>query len=163
MLYRNNRPNRDMCKRFFDNNSKTYTLRALKVSWVPTNSTTIAVTFNPLITYLRPSEAEILFWDNRPNREMHKRFFDDNSKTYAFRALKVSWVPTNSTTIAVTFNPLITYLRPSEAEILFWDNRPNREMHKRFFDDNSKTYAFRALKVSWVPTNSTTIAVILTP
>ena len=62
MLYRNNRPNRDMCKRFFDNNLKTYALRALKVS------------FKPIMTYLRPSEAEIVFWDNHPNREMHKRF-----------------------------------------------------------------------------------------
>ena len=108
MLYRNNRPNRDMCKRFFDDNLKTYALRALKVSWVPTYST-IEVTFEPIMTYLRPSEAEILFWDNHPNREMHKRFFDDNSKTYVFRALKVSWVPTNST-IAVTFNPIITLI-----------------------------------------------------
>ena len=136
MLYRNNRPDRDMCKRFFDDNLKTYALRALKVSWVPTNST-IEVSFKPIMTYLRPSEAEILFWDNHPNCEMHKRFFDDNSKTYAFRALKVSWVPTNST-IAFTFNPIITYLRPSEAEILFWDNHPHRELHKRFFDNNSK-------------------------
>ena len=136
MLYRDNCPNRDMCKRFFDDNLKTYALRALKVSWVPTNST-IEVTFKPIMTYLRPSEAEILFWDDHPNREMRKRFFDDNSKTYAFRALKVSWVPTNST-IAVTFNPIRTYLRPSEAEILFWDNHPHRELHKRFFDDNSK-------------------------
>ena len=48
MLYRNNRPNRDMCKRFFDDNLKTYALRALKVSWVPTNST-IEVTFKPQI------------------------------------------------------------------------------------------------------------------
>ena len=79
MLYRNNRPNRDMCKRFFDDNLKTYALRALKLSWVPTNST-IAVTFNPIMTYLRPSEAEILFWDNHPYREMNKRFLDDNSK-----------------------------------------------------------------------------------
>ena len=136
MLYRNNRPNRNMCKGFFDDNLKTYALRALKLSWVPTNSI-IAVTFKPIMTYLRPSEAEILFWDNHPNREMHKRFFDDNSKTYALRAFKVSWVPTHST-IAVTFNPIMTYLRPSEAEILFWDNHPNREMHKRFFDDYSK-------------------------
>ena len=79
MLYSNNRPNRDMCKRFFDDNSKTYALRALKVSWVPINST-IAVTFKPIITYLQPSEAEILFWDNHPNRKIHKRFLDDNSK-----------------------------------------------------------------------------------
>ena len=91
MLYRNNRPNRDMCKPFFDDNLKTYALRALKVSWVPTNST-IEVTFKSIMTYLRPSEAEILFLDNHPNREIHKRFFDDNLKTYAFRALKVSWV-----------------------------------------------------------------------
>ena len=62
---------------------------------------------------------------------MRKRFFEDNLKAYAFRALKMSWVPTNST-IAVTFNPIMTYLRPSEAEILFWDNHPNREMYKRF-------------------------------
>ena len=77
MLYRNNR---DMCKRFFDDNLKTYALRVLKVSWVPTNST-IEVTFNPFLTYLRPSsEAEILFRDNHPHRELHQRFFDDNSK-----------------------------------------------------------------------------------
>ena len=80
MLYRNNGPNRDMCKRFFDDNLKTYALRALKLSFVPTNST-IAVTLKSIMTYLRPSEAaEILFWDNHPNREMHKRFFDDDSK-----------------------------------------------------------------------------------
>ena len=48
----------------------------------------------------------------------------------------MSWVPTNST-IEVTVKPIMTSLRPSEAEILFWDNHPNREMHKRFFDDNS--------------------------
>ena len=45
-------------------------------------------------------------------------FFEDNLKTYAFRASEMSWVPTNST-IAVTYNPIITYLRPSEAEMLF--------------------------------------------
>ena len=89
------------------------------------------------MTYLRPSEAEVLFWDNNSNRKMHKLFFDDNSKTYAFRASKMNWVPTDST-IAVTFNNIITYLRPSEAKILFWDNHPHRELHKRFFDDNSK-------------------------
>ena len=66
-----------MRKRFFEDNLKTYDLRASKMSCVPTNST-IAVTFNPIMTYLRPSEAEILFWDNHPNRVMHKRFFDDN-------------------------------------------------------------------------------------
>ena len=87
--------------------------------------------------FLRPSEAEMLHRNNRPNREMHKRFFDDNSKTYALRALKVSWVPTNST-IEVTLNTIMTFLRPSEAEILFWDNHSNREMRNRFFDDNSK-------------------------
>ena len=125
-----------MCKRVFDDNLKTYALRALKVSWVPTNST-IEVTFKPIMTYRRPSEVEILFWDNHPNCEMHKRFFDDNSKTYALRALKVSWVHTNST-IAVTFNPTITYLRHSETEILFWDNHPHRQLHKPFFDNNSK-------------------------
>ena len=95
-----------MCKRVFDDNLKTYALRDH------------CSHFKPIMTYLRPSEAEILFWDNHPNREMHKRFFDDNSKTYALRALKVSWVYTNST-IAVTFNLIMTYLRPSEAEILF--------------------------------------------
>ena len=62
--------------------------------------------------------------------------FEDNLKIYAFRASNISWVPTNST-IAVTFNLIMTYLRPSEVEILFWDNHTNREMHKRFFDDNS--------------------------
>ena len=67
---------------------------------------------------------------------MRKRFFEDNLITYAFGASKMSWVHTNST-IAVTFNPIITYLRPSEAEILFWDNHPHRELHKRFFDDYS--------------------------
>ena len=51
MLYRNNRPNRDMCNRFFDDNLKTYALMALKVSCVPTNST-IEVTFKPIMTYL---------------------------------------------------------------------------------------------------------------
>ena len=74
MLYRNNCPNCNMCKRFFDDNLKTYALRALKVSLVPTNST-IEVTLKPIMTYLRPSEADILFWENNPNREMHKRFF----------------------------------------------------------------------------------------
>ena len=54
---------------------------------------------------------------------MRKRFFEDNLKAYAFRALKMSWEPTN---------PIMTYLRPSEAEILFWNNHPNREMYKRF-------------------------------
>ena len=95
---------------------------------------------------LRPSEAEMLYRNKRPNCVMCKRFFDDKLKTYALRALKVSWVPTNMT-IEVNFKPIMTYLRPSEPEILFWENHPNREMHKRFFDDNSKTYAFRALKV----------------
>ena len=38
----------------------------------------------------------------------------------------------------LTFNPIMTYLRPSEADILFWDNHPHRELHKRFFDDNAK-------------------------
>ena len=57
--------------------------------------------------------------------------FEDNLKNYAFRASNMSWVPTNST-IAVNFNPMMTYLRPSEAEILFWDSHTNREMHKRF-------------------------------
>ena len=66
---------------------------------------------------------------------LRKRFCEDNLKTYAFRASNMSQVPTNST-IAVTFNPIMTHLRP-EAEILFWDNHTNREMHKRFFDDNS--------------------------
>ena len=60
MLYHNNRPNRDICKRFFDDNLKIYALRALKVSWVPTNAT-IKVNFKPIMIYLRPSEAEILF------------------------------------------------------------------------------------------------------
>ena len=66
---------------------------------------------------------------------MRKRFFDDNMKTYALRASKLSWVPTNLT-IAVTFNPIMSFIQPLEADILFWDNHPNREMHKRFFDDN---------------------------
>ena len=50
ILYRDNH---DMCKRFFDNNLKTYAYWSLKVSWVPTNST-IAVIFNPITSYLRP-------------------------------------------------------------------------------------------------------------
>ena len=134
-----------MCKRFFDDNLKTYALRALKVSWVPTNST-IEVTLKPIMTYLRPSEADILFWENNPNREMHKRFFlYDNSKTCAFSALKVSWVPMNST-IAVTFNPIMNYLRPSEAEILFWDNHPHHKSHKRFFDETRKNNAITTWK-----------------
>ena len=141
ILFWDNHPNCEMHKRFFDDNSKTYALRALKMSWVHTHST-IAATFNPKITYLRPSEAEILFWDNHPHRELHKRFFDDNSKNYALRALKMSWVPTHST-IAATFNPKITYLRPSEAEILFWDNHPHRELHKRFLTITRRNNAIR--------------------
>ena len=30
MLYRDNRPNRNMCKRFFGDNLKTYSFRALR-------------------------------------------------------------------------------------------------------------------------------------
>ena len=138
------RPNSDMCKRFFDDNLKTYVLSALKVSWLPTNST-IEVTFKPIMTYLRPSEAEILFCDNHPNREMHKRFFDDNSKTYALIALKLSWVPTNST-IEVTLKPIMTYLLSSEAEILFWDNHPHRDLHKRFLTITRKNNAIATWK-----------------
>ena len=52
---------------------------------------------------------------------MRKRVLEDNLKTYALKASNMSWVPTNST-IAVTFNPIMSYLRHSEADILFWDN-----------------------------------------
>ena len=45
------------------------------------------------------------------------------------------------------------FLRPSEAEMLYRDNRFNRDMCKRFFDDNLKKYAFKALKVPLVHTN----------
>ena len=65
--------------------------------------------------FLRPSEAEMLYRDNCPNRDRCKRFFDNNLQTYTFRALKMSWVPTYST-IAVICNPIKIYLRPSEAE-----------------------------------------------
>ena len=70
---------------------------------------TIAVTFNPLITYLRPSKAEILFWDNHPHRELHKRFFDDSN-------LEMACVPINLM-ILVILNLILRYVRPSEADI----------------------------------------------
>ena len=38
------------------------------------------------------------------------------------------------------------FLRPSEAEIQYRDNRPNRDMCERCLDDNLKTYALRALR-----------------
>ena len=72
------------------------------MSWAPTHST-IAVTFNPIITYLRPSEAEILFWDNHPHRELHKK-------------LEMACVPTNLMILFI-LNPMLRYVRPSEADI----------------------------------------------
>ena len=105
-------------KLFFKIFTKTEGFRATKCASVPIDLT-IAVILNPILTYLRPSQAELCI---SLSRLRAIPFFAIYAKTESFRASEPPCVPTNSI-IAVILNPILRYLRPSQAEISFMATR----------------------------------------
>ena len=114
-----------MRKRFFDHNLNIYTLRVLKASLIPTNST-IAVILNTIMRYIRLLKAEILFWDNHHNCDTRKQGFADNTKTESDSNLEIANIPTY-------LNSILGYLRLSEVKMLYRDNCPHRDKHANIF------------------------------